>query len=75
MKITLNKECPFCDGKEANITDHVTYEQARSGAICITCKNCKTDVWYFGDFNKSYAFNTKAAIAKWNKRFKAWDEP
>ena len=75
MKIKLKKECPFCGGKEVDITDREAFEQAQSGAICISCMECKTDVWYFGDFNKSYAFNTKAAIDKWNQRFKAWDEP
>ena len=71
----VNKECPFCGGKEVRVTDQQAYNQAKSGAICITCKGCSTDVWYFGDWDDSYVDNTRNAIAKWNKRFKAWDEP
>lgn len=75
MKIKVKQECPFCGGNEIIITSRENYDAAKSGCICITCTNCKTDVWYFGDFNDSYAYNTEKAREKWNTRFKAWDQP
>ena len=74
-KIRGLKQCPFCGGNDIEISSEEVYIKSNSGLICMTCKDCGTDVYRFGDAETDYDDAVKEAIAKWNTRTKAWDEP
>ena len=76
MKKIVKTPCPFCGGNKVSITAEESYENAKSGCICISCLMCSTDVWYMGkDASEPYEEAVKKAVDKWETRIKAWDIP
>ena len=62
------KKCPFCGSEDIRITSQDAYEKANNGCISVSCTNCATDVYKFGDAETPYKRAMREAIIKWNTR-------